>query len=572
MISWIQRSFQQHFKWLFLVLLAVVIVSFVFITNASTGLGQTGVRPAPDRPFFGINLSKLEDGRALIEDAQLSLFLRRAPFEQEPGPGQVEEYALQRHAALHHATLLGLPTPDESSPEVLDYIRGLGRFSGQNGRFDPQAYASFIDSLDTNPRLSQADVGRVILDDVRVRAYEKLIAGPGYVTAADLSDELARRNTRWTLAIATIDGAAFSPNIDVSEAALQTWFETNARRYEVGPRVSVAAIRFPASRFADQVTVTDERVRAAFDANPARYPAPAGTNAPEIKIDPATGQDTNADQTFAAVRGLVEADLRKEQSERAALMAADDLLVKMAEQRIEPARLPEFLAAQNLALEEIGAIGNDTLPPALAGAADALAIGQEALRLAPERPYSNPVSIPDGAAILVFREAIAPRVPLLSEVKDRVLVDYQAAEKRRLFNESGRGLRSAIAAAVVAGKPFEEAVNGAAAAAGLKAEIKKPAPFTLGQPPATDFDFSALQALGNLDAGGVSDLIPSRADSALIVHAIAKDTPAFDPASPDAREIKEQFAPILAQRNAQSVLAALVEAELAKSAPAPTAD
>jgi peptidyl-prolyl cis-trans isomerase D len=39
MISWIQRNLQQHFKIIFAVLLDLIIVSFVFVTNASSGLG-----------------------------------------------------------------------------------------------------------------------------------------------------------------------------------------------------------------------------------------------------------------------------------------------------------------------------------------------------------------------------------------------------------------------------------------------------------------------------------------------------------------------------------------------------
>ena len=60
MISWIQRTFQQHFKWLFLALLILVIVSFVFITNASSGFGHVA-KQTPARPYFGINLAAAED-------------------------------------------------------------------------------------------------------------------------------------------------------------------------------------------------------------------------------------------------------------------------------------------------------------------------------------------------------------------------------------------------------------------------------------------------------------------------------------------------------------------------------
>jgi peptidyl-prolyl cis-trans isomerase D len=559
MISWIQRVFQQHFKWLFFLLLAVVIVSFVFVTEYSSRLGQRSHK-IPDRPFFGINLSKADETRRLVEDAQLSLYLRQSPFSPQPSQAEMEQHALHRHAALHFAAQLGIPTPGSEAPEVAAYIQTLGRFAGPDGRFDPKAYASLLDEIKKNPRgFNENDLGRVILDDVRAEAFEKLLAGPGYVLPSDLAEQLARRDTRWTLAVAAIDGSAFAPRIDVSDTAVSAWFEQNARRYELGPRVSVAAVRFPVERHAASVTLTEAQIRAAYDANPARYPAPAAAPG-EIRID-------GPDADFAAVRAQVEADLRRQRAERAALTAADDLTFRLLDQGVTPEKLPAFLAAQNLSLEELGPVGAGSVPAVLGGDAASSRILPEVLRLAADRPFSSPIPVPDGAVVLVWRESLPSRVPDFAEVRDRVLPDYQAAERRRLLNEAGRSLRASVATALAAGKPFADAVSEAAKAAGLKAEVKKPEPFTLMNPP-QDVDFTALRALEGLEKGELSEFLPSRGETGLLVQALAKDIPAFDPASPAAAEIKAQMAPILAARNAQGMLAALVEAELAKSAPA----
>jgi len=40
MISWIQRTFQQHFKTVFAVLLGLIIISFVFTIGAAPGIGR----------------------------------------------------------------------------------------------------------------------------------------------------------------------------------------------------------------------------------------------------------------------------------------------------------------------------------------------------------------------------------------------------------------------------------------------------------------------------------------------------------------------------------------------------
>ena len=563
MISWIQRNFQQHFKWLFLAVLIVVIVSFVGVTNASRGLSRGDERHIPPKPFFGLDLSKADDQRRLGSDAQLSIYLRFKPQREVP-ESQASQYALSRHAALHLADQIGLPEPGEK--ELIAHIQTLAAFAGPDGKFDPKRYTEFSDSLKTNPRLNEADASRVIAEDARIAAYEKLLGGPGYVLPSDVSEILAKRDTTWTLAVASIDASAFAPAIETSDATLQTWFDSNVRRYEIPARVSVASLGLPSSKFAGTIALTEAEIRAAYDANPSRYPTPPA--AKDAKPDPITGKDTNADAAFLAARPLVEAELRKQRADQAALAAASDLAVQLLEQNVKPADLSAFVAQHpELTLTEVGPVGTGSIPPALGGNSASAKIAPEVQRLAADRPYSNPVPTPAGAAILVWRENIAARTPTLAEVHDTVLADYKAAEKHRLFNEAGRKLQTDVAAAVAAGKPFADAVTAAATAAGLKATVKTPAPFTLSGQFPQDMDYSALQALQTLAKGKVSNFLPSGDTAGTLVYAIDQKVPPVDTTAPAYVEMRTRLASNLAQSNAQSIIAAAVEAELAKSAP-----
>ena len=564
MISWIQRSFQQHFKWLFLALLILVVISFVFVTNASRGLGRGNERHLQPKPFFGLDLSRAEDQRQLGSDAQLSIYLRFKPQREIP-ESQVTNYALSRHATLHLADKIGLPQPGEK--ELVAHIQTLAAFAGPDGKFDPKLYAEFGDRLKTDPRMNEADASRVIAEDARITAYEKLLGGPGYVLPSDVTEILAKRDTTWTLAVASIDASAFSPAIDTSEATLKSWFDSNVRRYEIPARVSVAALELPASQFAGSVVLTEAEIRAAYDANPSRYPTPP--TAKDAKPDPVTGKDASADAAFLAARPLVEAELRKQRAGQAALKAIEDISVEIAEQQTKPADLAAFVAKHpGLTLSEVGPVGTGSIPASLGGNAASAKISPEVVRLAADRPYSNPVATPVGAAILVWRENIAARTPGLAEVHDTVLADYKAAEKRRLFNEAGRKLQSDVAAAVATGKPFAETVTAAATAAGLKATVKTPAPFTLSGQFPKDMDYSALQALQTLSKGKVSDFLPSGENGGSLVYAIDQKVPPVDPSSPAYTELRTRLASNLAESNAQSIIAEVTKAELDKSAPA----
>lgn len=550
MISWIQRTFQHHFKWLFLILLGTVIVSFVFITNTSGGLHQAAPK-IPDRPFFDLNLASTADQQRLMGDTQLSIILQRGSVEGI-SPEQIEEYAKQRYAALHLADSLGLPNP--SDDEVAAHVRSLGAFQGSDGKFDAKRYADFRDRLKTDPRMTESDVARVMLGDLRFATYRKLLAGPGYVMPADVVEELSRSSTRWSLALATVDAAAFAPSIEISDTNLIPWFSANARRFEIPARVSVASVEFLSSQFSAGLTFTDADLRAAYDSNPARFPADDKTI-----IAP--------DALFAAVRSKVETTLRAERSARAALSAASDLAVKLIDQNVKLADLPGFLAKNNLTLTEAGLVGRDIAPASLGGTAATAKLAPITRRLSADAPYSDPVSTPAGAALLVWRDTVAAHSPALTEVRTLAIVGYREAEQRRLFSAAGRQFRTAVQASLAKGQPFADAVAAAATAASLKAEVKTITPFTLATPP-KDLDSAVFSTLEKLSQGGVSDFITTRGANGILVHAIEKSTPPADPASPAYTDLRTRLGEFLSGRVAASLLEFAAAAELAKSAPA----
>lgn len=546
MISWIQRTFQQHFKWLFLALLIVVIISFVFITNASSGLGHTA-KKSPTRPFFGLNLGSAEDTQGLVKDANLSVALHGMQMQSE---GQFQQYALQRKAALHLAGQLNLPAPSDA--QLAAHIQTLAAFSGPDGKFDPKRYADFRDSLKTNPQLREADVSRVLADDVTYREVLKLLSGPGYVLPADVQSQLDRIDALWTLETVAVDYAGYKPSVAVTDEALSQYFEYNAARYRVAAKVGVSYVDFPASAYAPAVTFTEEGLRAYYDANSARFLAPLGDKAP-----------SPGDAAYAAVRAKVEEAYRLERARTLAESAASDLAVALYEAKVTAETLPAFLASRNLTPKRLAPFNTEDVPAEL-GASPRVAL--EALKTGPEHLVSDPVNTGRGSALLLWNETIPPRQPALAEVKERVTADYVEAERRKLFAEAGRTLRDALAARLKSGDTLEKAVAASAGVIPAKLTTKKIAPFALSAPP-SDMDYTLYSALEGLQKGALSPMLAT-ADRGLIVYAADKQSPAADPASAKFAEARTRIASYTASRNGSALLAAIVEAELAKSEPA----
>jgi len=543
MISWIQKYFQQHFRSVFAVLLVLTIISFVFTIGAAPGIGH-GERRAIEKPFFGLNLASNEDQQRLMGDAGLSAYLMTGG--QGIDNEQLQQYALHRYATLHLANELRIPQPTPA--ELTEYLKGLRIFAGQNGEFDPAAYTRFRDNLKTNTRITEATVTRVLGDEWRSERIQKLFSGPGYITEADIRKQLNRADTVWTIATATLSYDSYKPSITPSEEELAKFFADNAFRYEIQPRFSGSYIAFPASTYLSKVSVTEDEVRSYYTANKERF-------------RPAGAKDDKKDESlaFAEVRSQVEAALRVDRARKLALKTAADLTVALFEKQAKATDLPGVVKDAGLTLEPLTPFARDEGSPELGNSPEIIS---EAFKLDADRFFSDAVSTPTGAAILVFKETIPSRQPALAEVRAKVVVDFLQSERRKRFTDLGRSLKTSVEARVKAGESFTAVIESACAASGVAVEAKAVSPFSLRQMP-RDFNYSLIGALETLEKNQLSDMSFAE-NKGTFIYVSDKKLPAVSESNPLYTQARTQLAQASGGTTGSAILRELIEQEMKK--------
>jgi len=557
MITWIQKTFQQHFRVVFLVLLAVVVVSFVFVFNASSGLGRSQAGSVK-RPFFGIDLGNDQDRARLTRDASLSAILQYGGRLNE---AQIQRLAYTRIALLRTADQLRIPAP--TNAEIAAYIQTLGIFMNQQGQFNATLYASVrqnpeVLSQATGYVITPADFARILSENTRIARVDQLLAGPGYALPSDVQQLLKRADTTWTLQTATIDRDSYKPAITPTDAQITQQFETNRDRYTILPRVRVNIAEIPNTAYADAITISGTDVRALYDANPARFPKPANTA-------PATlAAASTPDTDFLLVRPQVEAALRQQLARSAAYKAASDLSYKLYTDKIAP-DTPEFtrLLAQNHATltTTLRDFSTADIPAPLS--ANPAAVAREIETLDATNRISNAIATGTSAVILFWQDTIPARQPALAEVRDKVAADITTQEKQRLFTALGQTLQTQIQAALKTGAPFEQALAAAAAQAGVTATTQNIAPFTLRAAP-QDLPQYIPPALDDLVQGAVSNMI-TLDNTGRLIYAKTVQTPDLTEANPAYADAARQISISNARATAVSYIQALIDAELAKS-------
>ena len=552
MISWIQRTFAKHFRLVFLLVLAAMAIPLIVVFSPSSGVGRSGNKVL-ERNFFGTNLDNPAQATRVFSDGRLSGYLR-AGYSALQG-AQLQQYSLQRIAGLSLCDELRLPVPN--SDQVSKFILTLRAFQDEQGQFDQKRYSSFADSLKSGAQINTADVNRVLRDDARLDQLTKLVGGPGYVLPNDVKQQLARVDASWTVQVATIDYAAFNPVISVTDDVLKKFHADRPFNYEVPAHPRLSYVEFKGEEFLPPIPPTEAELRAYYNANVARFPAPADPADPKPATPPAA---TPATDNFPKVHAQVETSLKKLAGLRGATKAANDLTIALFERKLtaNSPELTDFLAAQRRPAKTIAPFSPDTPPADLPWLAE---YGDQIARLSKDRFFSDPLTATDNVVVLLWNENLAAYKPLFAEVKERVTADYKEAEKRRLFNEHGKALQAKLQAAAKS----SPAAFGTAAAA-EKLDVKSYANFTLRQPP-QDLPYPAFSALQGLAAGQVSDMIAA-ADKGHLVYAQEKKLPDLSPANPRYAEVKKQLMAFTASSNQNSYLGDLVERELKKTEPA----
>ncbi len=248
MITWFQRYFGKHNKWILMAFLVVLLISFIISIGAVPRGAMTGARQSA-RPFLGVDLNSTDDMKHLQLAVMFTTELNGGQLQNDQ---QLTALMDERIALKYTADQWQIPEPTEK--QVDDYVRALPAFLDATGNFSADHYVAFRDNLQAKSPAERDEYVTILHENCRLERARNLLGGPGYrvpgvVLPALMQIANAEDNFKYDLEAATLDRSKSDAKIDEKEpeltAALTKLFESTPNRFQHPPQVDLALVSFP---------------------------------------------------------------------------------------------------------------------------------------------------------------------------------------------------------------------------------------------------------------------------------------------------------------------------------------
>lgn len=532
------RMIRSKLLWLIIAIITV----FAFVFAGYVGMGSRNSSKA------GSLKGKSIDSRDL---AVQEMFVR--------GPGRsranlpyavVQSQAWERVAALAAAKEMGIVT---GAAEIRAAISQMPDFQDSTGNFNSQQYQYVIREMDGwTPALFERYVG----DQLTLAKVQTLVGSASWASPLEMQGEYESYTDNISIRHATITNSIDAAAIEISEEEIRALYDADPERYDRPDQAQVRYIEQSVTNYLPFATISDDDIADYYDENTGDFTRMSTNNVREqIPLEEVTDK----------IRGILALE---EARYMASTNAMNNFLVYVRDK--SDSIFDKYAAGigANISTTALFTAG-DYLP-----GIDGEAMGDfldTAFDLDPERNDSR-CGIAVGGTHIYLISAItnAPaHTPEFDEVRDEVEADARAEAREKEFDAQLDGAVAKVRAALAEGKDFADAVAEAGSSA------SSPIAFSIfSMPPqALDPSGEAMRQLRTLSAGEMTDPV-SVAKGALLVYVDSRE-PKAAPADADAiseyNMLRSQFRSMLGRMRQTAQFEDWMDGNLAGSGFAPVA-
>ncbi|MEW6270843.1 MAG: SurA N-terminal domain-containing protein [Thermodesulfobacteriota bacterium] len=483
MLHFVRRHAQSKFVKVVLGIIIAVFVLWGVEAVVSGGNPLTTVATVDGRPIEQIEIQRAELNMAeAYREAYKGNFtpeMRQAlNLRQRALDGLIDRLVL-----LNQAERLGIEITDQELRDVIVDSRGFA----PGGRFDKDYYVRVLRSIGLTP----GQYEEMRREDLAAERLQALVQDGVTVGDQEVRDEVLAREERRTVAFVKFAAADETAAVEVTDEALQKYFEDNKARYTEPEKAKVELLAYAPDKFEGRVEVAEEDVTEYYEANlKTRFTQPHEVHARHILVRVAPDAD---DETKQKARKRLEEVQEK-------LRGGADFAALAKQYSDDPGSKEKG--------GDLGFFPRGRMTPPFEEAAFALKAGET----------SDIVESSFGLHLIRVDEVREEREKPLDEVRDEVVQALEteaATEKAREAAEEDR-------TALVGG----ESIDAVAERRGFT--VERPAPLTRGAAfPNLGRSMPLTTALWELPIGGYTE--PTDVNGTMVIAKLVEKVPSRVP-------------------------------------------
>ena len=521
MISRFHRLIQSRLLWA--VFLVVIVFSFVIWGTQTPSEGRRAEEANAAGKLDGKFVSRDEFLQSYFNTyMSVALGLGRRFDIDDALDGQLRDSAWRRLAALREAAKLGIETGDE---EVLATLQSQPAFSVE-GRFNPNAYAAFIQNLLAPMGFTEAHFERHVREEITLQKLQRVIQNAVLIAPMDIVRTFRSLTDEFEVQYVKLPRDSIAADVKITLDDARAFYDGEPTAFTTPPQVRVKYVEIPVENYLANAAVTnedealgyyDEFIDTFVVTNEVTIKRTEMTEDGDlIEVDVVTNRVETV--SFDLVKTNIFEVLTRRAAVDRATEAAVDLVVSLAPDRQGQAPAFEEAAEKaGLEVKQAGPFGlRDEVPGVDAG--QFFNIAAFSLNPNPDEYFSDAVVGSNYVYVIAIEEKIAPHVPEFEAISDLALKMAKENAMDEALSKKAQDIRTAATEAVETGKTFAEAVK----PFGL--EVLETGEFTLAAGMETN-EYSDILIRGILprNEGEVTDILPF--DDGVLVGYIARRSP-----------------------------------------------
>ena len=435
---------RKHQQWLFILIIAVVVVSFVIFFTPTVQYDNLGSSSSAD--ILGSIDGRPVARKEFLQSYQVVMLRFLLSTGQWPDQTDTTRFGFDLNQETPNRLLL-LDKANEYGITVSDAAAAkwiVSAFSDPETKaFNREAYDNLMTNGLAQRRMTEEDFRRFAKNQIIVSQLSSVLGLTGELISPRETERLFREESLQADCQVVFFSSTNHANLGQDLTGLETFYTNRMALYRNPVKRTINYLKFASTNY---LTEAEQRLTELTNIT---------TMVDQIYVDRGTNSFTENGVVLSA--DAAKEKIKQEEVEKLGLTVAKEKALEFAKELfdIEPMKaesLPELATAKGFTAEVSEPFTENQLIPNLGVQYQ---LTRQAFRLTEEEPFTSPFVATDGVYIVSLNSIIPSEVPPLDEIRGRVTVDFYQQQSLDGAREAANTFHTTLTNQLAEGKTFD---------------------------------------------------------------------------------------------------------------------